>query len=265
MNMNKSYHFQSYEDHRRRVMDFVMDAGETLLENGAEVARVEQTMEIIAKYYQLKEFRVYVISNGIFASAGTAEISEIRHVPKRVIRLNRIAAVNELSRDITTGKVDLLQAERRLRNASMLPEASAKAQISASALGSFSFAVLFGGGFPEGIIAAIAGAVLGLYTVRTAGIMKAMFQKLSGAALVTIICVLFSTIYGVNSSNSIIGALMLLTPGVSFTMSIRDFVHADYLSGIIQLIDALIISASIACGTGLAIGIIEFFTGMVII
>ena len=35
------------EELRRRIMDFIMAAGQTLLENGAEVFRVEQTMEII--------------------------------------------------------------------------------------------------------------------------------------------------------------------------------------------------------------------------
>lgn len=32
------------DEQRRRIMDFIMAAGETLLENGAEVFRVEQTM-----------------------------------------------------------------------------------------------------------------------------------------------------------------------------------------------------------------------------
>ena len=35
-------------EQRRRIMDFIMAAGQTLLENGAEVFRVEQTMEIMA-------------------------------------------------------------------------------------------------------------------------------------------------------------------------------------------------------------------------
>ena len=37
-----------------------------------------------------------------------------------------------------------------------------------------------------------------------------------------------------------IGALMPLTPGVALTMSIRDFISGDYLSGTIRLIDALL-------------------------
>lgn len=65
-------------EQRRRIMDFIMAAGQTLLENGAEVFRVEQTMEIMAASFHLREFHVYVLTNGIFASAGTAEMSEVR-------------------------------------------------------------------------------------------------------------------------------------------------------------------------------------------
>lgn len=57
------------DEQRRRIMDFIMAAGETLLENGAEVFRVEQTMEIMARSFHLREFHVYVLTNGIFASA----------------------------------------------------------------------------------------------------------------------------------------------------------------------------------------------------
>ena len=95
------------EELRRRIMDFIMAAGQTLLENGAEVFRVEQTMEIMARSFHLREFHVYVLTNGIFASAGTAEISEVRNVPVRTTHLGRVAAVNALSREIAETNMSL--------------------------------------------------------------------------------------------------------------------------------------------------------------
>ena len=70
------------DEQRRRIMDFIMAAGETLLENGAEVFRVEQTMEIMARSFHLREFHVYVLTNGIFASAGTSLISAVPALAK---------------------------------------------------------------------------------------------------------------------------------------------------------------------------------------
>ena len=112
--MNSRDHFPD-EELRRRIMDFIMAAGQTLLENGAEVFRVEQTMEIMARSFHLREFHVYVLTNGIFASAGTAEISEVRNVPVRTTHLGRVAAVNELSRQIAQTGMTLDEAERAMR------------------------------------------------------------------------------------------------------------------------------------------------------
>ena len=110
-------------EQRRRIMDFIMAAGQTLLENGAEVFRVEQTMEIMARSFHLREFHVYVLTNGIFASAGTAEISEVRNVPTRTTHLGRVAAVNQLSRQIAEGSVTTIdEAESRLVQAQSIPE-----------------------------------------------------------------------------------------------------------------------------------------------
>lgn len=127
-------------EQRRRIMDFIMAAGQTLLENGAEVFRVEQTMEIMACSFHLREFHVYVLTNGIFASAGTAEISEVRNVPQRTVHLGRVAAVNELSRDIAAGRCLLDEAERRLADARCIPLPGAKEQLACGAVGAFCFA-----------------------------------------------------------------------------------------------------------------------------
>ena len=201
------------EELRRRIMDFIMAAGQTLLENGAEVFRVEQTMEIMARSFHLREFHVYVLTNGIFASAGTAEISEVRNVPSRTTHLSRVAAVNALSREIAEGNMTLDEAESRLVLARRIP-------------------------FPKDWVQLVSG--------------------MCGAFI------LGCSLLGTPASHAIIGSLMILTPGIAFTMGIRDFVQGDYLSGTIRMIDALLIAASIAIGTGLVLSLYTFFTGVVV-
>ena len=72
------------------------------------------------------------------------------------------------------------------------------------------------------------------------------FRKISAAALITQVCSVGCSLLGIESSHAISGTLMILTPGIAFTMGIRDFVQGDYLSGTIRMIDALLIAASIA-------------------
>ena len=151
------------DEQRRRIMDFIMAAGETLLENGAEVFRVEQTMEIMARSFHLREFHVYVLTNGIFASAGTAEIAEVRNVPVRTTHLGRVAAVNALSREIAAGGVTLDEAEHCLAEARRIPFPKGKTQLPAGMSGTACFALIFGGTIRSALAAAAAGLIVSGY------------------------------------------------------------------------------------------------------
>ena len=253
------------EELRRRIMDFIMAAGQTLLENGAEVFRVEQTMEIMARSFHLREFHVYVLTNGIFASAGTAEISEVRNVPVRTTHLGRVAAVNALSREIAETNMSLGEAEYRLAAAQRIPFPKEWVQLVSGVGGAFSFAMIFGGDLRSAIAAAVAGlAASGYLLLCGRHGLPGGFQKITTASLITLVCILLCQALHTSASHAIIGALMILTPGIAFTMGIRDFVHGDYLSGTIRMIDALLIAASIAIGTGLVLSLYSLLTGVVV-
>ena len=253
------------EELRRRIMDFIMAAGQTLLENGAEVFRVEQTMEIMARSFHLREFHVYVLTNGIFASAGTAEISEVRNVPSRTTHLSRVAAVNALSREIAEGNMTLDEAESRLVLARRISFPKDWVQLVSGMCGAFCFALIFGGTLRSALAAALAGFLANGYLLLCGRHdLPGGFCKISCAALITLTCILGCSLLGTSASHAIIGSLMILTPGIAFTMGIRDFVQGDYLSGTIRMIDALLIAASIAIGTGLVLSLYTFFTGVVV-
>ena len=245
-------------EQRRRIMDFIMAAGQTLLENGAEVFRVEQTMEIMAASFHLREFHVYVLTNGIFASAGTAEMSEVRNVPTRTTHLGRGAAVNQLSRQIAS--------EARLAQARCIPFPKDWVQLAAGMGGAFCFALIFGGDLKAGLAAAAAGVAANAYLLFCGrhGV-GGGFRTISTAALITLCCILGCGLLGTEPSHAIIGTLMILTPGIAFTMGIRDFVQGDYLSGTIRMIDALLIAASIAIGTGLVLSLYAFLKGVAVV
>ena len=52
-----------------RAIELVVEAGKAMLENGGEVFRAQDTMEIMAHSLGVRDFHVYVLTNGIFASA----------------------------------------------------------------------------------------------------------------------------------------------------------------------------------------------------
>ena len=239
----------------QRAVTLITDAGRTLLENGGEVFRAQQTMEIMAKALAVPDFHCYVLTNGIFVSAGGA-LHEIRHIPAAAIHLDRVEAVNALSRRLAAGELDLAGAEAALRAAAALPGYRVPAQMAAGALGAAGFAFLFGGGWAEMLLAALAGtaelAVPQLLRRAAHGPVSRIFALVAAAAAGAFTALLCAAVWPLDVDTAIIGALMILTPGVAMTMGVRDLVHADYLSGTIRLFDAVLVAGSLACGVALA-------------
>ena len=143
-----------------RALELVMDAGQTLLENGGEVFRAQDTMEIMARSFGIVDFHVYVLTNGIFASAhlpGRDAVSLVRHVPTVSVHLGRVEAVNELSRELAAGRLGVVEAEARLNTARTLPRSTPQLEILACVVGAAGFAYLFGGTLADMPVAAVAG------------------------------------------------------------------------------------------------------------
>lgn len=238
-------------------LDLILDAGQALLENGGEVFRAQQTMEIMARSLAVQDFHVYVLTNGIFASArpqGGASVSLVRHVPLVSIHLGRVEAVNELSRELADGQLDVPAARRRLDEACALPQTSPRADRLACVVGSAGFAFLFGGLWVEMVVAAVGGLLESIICQQFGKRrINRIFTDIVAACLNTLWALGVSRfVPGLDVNTAIIGALMVLTPGVALTMGIRDIINADYLSGAIRLLDAVFIAGSIACGVVLA-------------
>ena len=123
-------------------------------------------------------------------------------------------------------------------------------EILACVVGAAGFAYLFGGTLADMPVAAVAGLLEALVCQQFArhGINR-IFTDIVAAFCGTIWAIAVQTVVpAVNANAAIIGALMVLTPGVALTMGVRDILNADYLSGSIRLLDALLIAGSIAGG-----------------
>ena len=83
-----------------------------------------------------------------------------------------------------------------------------------------------------------------------------------GGGLVTLVC---SGLYllrgGGQLDYMIIGSIMPLIPGVSFTNAIRDIADGDYISGSVRMLDALLIFFCIAIGVGMAYSLMRGILG----
>ena len=254
----------------KEVMELALQAGHLLLENGAEIFRVEETMDRICRHYGLESGSTFVLSNGIFATAGSEReryFAKVQHIPVSGAHLDRVAAVNQLSREITEGKYTVDQARRALEDIERMPGKRKRTQVLASGLGSAAFCCLFGGDLYDTLCALAAGMILYLYVLYVSvPHLSKIVGNIGGGALVTLVGgVLCLTGVGHHLNFIIIGSIMPLVPGVPFTNAIRDIADGDYISGSVRMLDALLVFFCIAIGVGMAFSLMRGLTGGVLL
>lgn len=233
-------------------MDLAYEAGAILLENGAEISRVEETMRRIAGHFGVEDESFFVLSNGIMATG--KGYARSKFIPIKGTSLDKVVAVNQLSREVAEGKCDLAQLETRLKAIRAMRPKPAWEQILASALGSAAFCIIFGGGFEDCLAALVAGMLLWVFMLFVSyRHLSRIAGNLAGALLATVLCgVMYRIGLGTHLSNMIIGAIIPLIPGVPFTNGIRDMANEDYIAGITRLLDALLTFFCIAIGVAFA-------------
>ena len=233
----------------KKVLSFAVELGDILLRNGAEVYRVEDSVLAILNSYDITDCDVYVLSNGIFASAD--EVTEhassmIRHVPMYPMHLGRIAALNNLCRDVCAKKITIEEAWTRLEECKNISGYNLPELLISTGIGCGGFAYLYGGTPLDAFMAIIVGMILRVFLSLQKKTNSKTMTNVFGSMIVSLVAILMYIFLPVHYDKIIIGGIMPLVPGIPLTNSIRDFINSDYLSGSIRLIDALLTAFCIA-------------------
>lgn len=233
---------------QEKALQLATDAGHILLENGAEINRVEDTMQHIASAYGIEGESFYVLSNGIISTG--EHFARAEFIPIRGTQLSRVVEVNQLSREIdAAAPMPLDELECRLRSIRQSPSKPCWELVVGIALGVSSFSILFGGSFVDAGATFAAGLLLGLFITFVGSRMSRIFSNLLGGLVGGLLCILAVRIgLGQHLPNMIIGTIIALVPGVPFTNGMRDLANEHYLAGTTRLLDAFLAFLCIALG-----------------
>ena len=255
------------EDQYAEALAVASEAGHILLENGAEISRVEETMERIASHYGVDSKSFFVLSNGIFTTSSFNKYANVEFIPFKGTQLDKVVAVNQLSRDIVAGKYTLEEARNELSAIRAMPPHPRWEQVLASALGSAGFCIVFGGGMLDCAASFVCGTLLWLFVLFiSAPHMSKIVGNIVGGFFVSALCILFHRIgFGRSLPNMIIGAIIPLIPGVPFVNGVRDVANEDYIAGATRLLDALLVFFCIAAGVALAFVCDSLVSGSMIV
>jgi len=237
------------------VLLLAADAARVVLESGGETYRAEETAVAFCSALGGAEAECFATPTGIvlsFTGVDGRVRSVVRRVATRSMNLERVARVDSLVRSVVGGGTDFDAASRALGEIESLGGRPAQVSVLAAAVGTGFFALLFGGAWNDGLVAAAAGALVSRFapSLGRHGLPDFVIN-LAGGAVATFLCLLAARLGLASSADAAaIGTIMLLVPGVAITNAIRDTIAGDLVAGVARGADAFMAAAAISIGSG---------------
>lgn len=240
------------------LLDIALLAGSLLMGNGAETYRVEETVKYILSLTEHLRIDVMAHMTGIEVTLTDVEgryFTAVRRIHNRNLNLEIIYQVNSISRSLTAGKMEIDEAYSVLSELEKIQKPATRNYV----LGIFvcvAFTLMMGGGWTDLIAGFLGGCVLMSVLMFLSGVLQGSFMQNFASAFFVALTVNLSKqsiLPMINHNMVIASVLMIQFPGTAVTNAIRDTMKGDYLSGMGRAMEAIVIAAGLAIGTGLGL------------
>ncbi len=239
-------------DFAQYLLCLALDVGEGILKNGGEVSRVEDTIERICYAYgavHVEVFSIISVINAAIRMPDGSYSSQLRRVRQTSNNLHALECYNALSREICATKPALDIFDEKLHEIKQKRNYPLAVIALASAVVAGAFALFFGGGIKDALIACGIGVVIALVNHFAARHLNAMAATVSASFITSMLSALFVWVGAVPIDDFIMmGSIMLLVPGLSFGTAIRDLLAGDLLAGTLKSLQAVLSALMIAFG-----------------
>lgn len=239
------------------LTELATDLGYELAMSGAETFRVEESIVRVLRTYGI-ESEVFAIPNCLHVSFETDKgkpVTRMRRIGYHGNDLEAVEKFNALSRRICAEKPEPHVAKAWLdETRASVRKFSLSMNLFGDFLGSFGFALFFGGSLTDGLWAGLCGIIVGLVGLFMDKVKaNPFFSTISSSFLMSFAAYTIASFGLVNNVDTvIIGTLMILVPGLLFTNAMRDIIYGDTNSGVNRIVQVLLIAMAIALGTAAA-------------
>ncbi len=239
------------------ILGKALDIGEGLLKCGGEPNRIEDTVTRICSAYGAEYTDVFALPSLVMASVRMKDGSSaynMRRVYKTTNNMYRLDRINNLSRSVCSGETSLEVIDKILEEILNSRPFNRYLALVGGTIAAGAFAVFFGGSIYDGLAAAIAGLVVSALNLHKIKFGNQMLYTVAVSFLGAVTGLLVHKLgLGNNIDTIMIGTIMLVIPGLAFGNAIRDLLFGDTVSGIIQLVQAILTAVMVAFGFIVAI------------
>lgn len=242
-------------EEKELLLETCVLAGKIMVENGAEMYRVEDTMNRIADNYYQEEGISFVTQTIVLMGLESTKSIQMKRISERTTNLGKVSKVNDLSWQFSSKQIDLQELSKALKV--VLKEEPPKktvVKIICAAILSAALMILLGGQWNNFLATFLVGAGgYSVYMISTTYLkLKYVDEFLASFVIGVLAFLMIQLKIGTSIDNMIIGSIMPLVPGVAITNTVRDLQEGHMLSGISRGVEALIIAMMIGAGIAVA-------------
>lgn len=241
----------------KKIADTSLLVGKTMLESGAEICSVEETLSKLVQTFGCDKANLSVLPQTIAMTlvSGNEFRTKMVHIGTLKPDMQRLSELYKLTKNVCSecSPTDVLKQTKNLLSQNQ--QFSEYQKIFAAALACASFAALFNGTVAEFIAAFIA-------TFLAASLKKTVDAKELNPLLSIMVASLLATVcVGVFSSLGLLedtkialaSSVLFLVPGVQLINTFEDIIKGHYLSGLARGLHGLLISFAIVFGIALGL------------
>lgn len=237
----------------KNLLTCVMDIGEYMLTSGAEIHRVEESVERMCRAYGAARVDVFIITSSMVVTvfdANGASYTQTRRITSTSANFEKIHRLNALSRQICTQKLAPESVQQELQDILKCKTYPFWLECVCYSVIAGAFTCFFGGTWQEMLVSLAVGLLVrfGISLCELA-IPNKIFSKFFSAAFATAMALFAVNCGWVNSIDKIIiGNIMTLIPGIGLTNALRDLFTGDSIAGLLRSIEAVLTALAIAAG-----------------
>ena len=231
----------------------IMDVGEQLLLNGAEVHRVEESIQRMCYALGIQRVDIFIITTSMVATVYGKDgsfCSQTRRITGGSTDFEKIHQLNKLSRRVCAEKLSPEEIQQGLNDALSCKSYPLWLEYLSFSVIAAMFTMFFGGGVPEALFSLLIGLMVRITIHFTEkGIKNKIFSRFLSSFAATILAFLGHRLGLFQHIDKVlIGNIMTLIPGVGLTNAFRDLFTGDSISGLLRVVEACLTALAIAAG-----------------
>lgn len=255
----------NYDVNAEKVLTLALDLGKSMVKCSAEVNRVEETVIRICYAYGIKKAQVFSIISLITATIIEEDgqpHTQTRRIYAYSTNFGRLEKLNALSRKICAETPDIDEARKELEAICSEEKTFSVKSCIGHIVAAAAFTVFFNGTALDALAAAPIGLIIYLMNayIKARGMSRLFFTALTSAISGSLALIFVHFGFGKNPGTIMIGDIMLIIPGLMLINSVREMLCGDVMSGLLRLLESVIIAMSIACGFAIPLLLSGYFS-----